>query len=89
MKRNDFMRFGLFLGLVFVILYLVNNRLDIITEHLTDAPPSLESLQEDNKAMKEQIEKVKSELDDMKAKSKAGADQAQGAMLQLQAGKTT
>jgi cell shape-determining protein MreC len=89
MKRNDFLRFGLFLGLVFVILYLVNNRLDIITEHLTEEPPSLESLREENKALKEQIEKVKSDLNEMKTKSEAGAAQAQGAMLQLQAAKTT
>jgi hypothetical protein len=89
MKRNDFVRFGLFLGLIFVILYLMNNRVDIITEHLTDQPPSLTSLQEETKALKEDLNKVKIELDDMKTRSQAGANQAQGAMLQLQAGKTT
>lgn len=89
MKQKDFLRFGLFLVLVFVILYLVNNRLSIITEHLTDEPPSLESLHEETKVLKEELNKVKTELDDMKTKSQAGANQAQGAMLQLQAAKTT
>ena len=89
MKRSDLMKLGLFLGLIFVILYLMNNKNSIITEHLTEAPPSLTSLHEDNKTLKEEIKKVKNELDEMKNKSEAGARQAEGAMLQLQAAKTT
>jgi predicted nucleic acid-binding Zn-ribbon protein len=88
MKRRDFIKVVLFIGLVFVIGYLLNNKNSFIVEHLTEAPPSLTSLHEETKDLKKEISKVSLELKEMKTKSEAGARQAEGAMAQISAAKT-
>jgi predicted nucleic acid-binding Zn-ribbon protein len=88
MKRRDFIKVFLFIGLVFVIWYLLKNKNNLIIEHLTDPPPTLTSLHEETKDLKKELSKVSSELKEMKTKSEAAANQAQGAMTQISAAKT-
>jgi hypothetical protein len=65
----------IFVGIVFVIVYLLNTRRSIM-EHLTPGPPTLLTLQTDTKDLDDRLTKLKSEFDKMSAQAKQGADAA-------------
>jgi hypothetical protein len=80
LKRKEFMSIGLFAVLVFVIAILISHREWIMTEMLTNPPPTLFSLDKELKTTESRLENVETEFN--KFKNQASAQSAQAAAAQ-------
>jgi len=74
------MYIGLFAVLVFVIAFLISHRDWMLTEMLTNPPPTLFSLEKEVKDTTARVEKVETEFN--KFKNQASAQSAQAAAAQ-------
>jgi len=80
LKRKEFMYIGLFAVLVFAIAFLISHRDWMLTEMLTNPPPTLFSLEKEVKDTTARVEKVETEFN--KFKNQASAQSAQAAAAQ-------
>ena len=80
LKRKEYMSIGLFAVLVFVIAILISHREWILTEMLTNPPPTLFSLDKELKTTEARLENVETEFN--KFKNQASAQSAQAAAAQ-------
>jgi hypothetical protein len=69
MDRNECVRFMIFIGIVLMIMYVINNG----KEYMTPGPPTLLTLQTDTKDLDDRLTKLKSEFDKMSTQAKQGA----------------
>jgi hypothetical protein len=76
----------IFIGIVFMILYLLNSRKSVM-EHLTPGPPTLLTLQTDTKDLDTRLTDLKADFDKMKSQASSQAGNAASARAQLSATK--
>jgi len=85
LKRKQLILLVLVFVLSFLVWYVVTNKDQLIREHLTSAPPSLESLNEDLKKTKEEVKTLSKEFHDLKDQASAQAQEAAAAKASLAA----
>ena len=85
LKRKEFMYIGLFAILVFVIAFLISHRDWIVTEMLTNPPPTLFSLDKELKTTEARLENVETEFNKFKNQASAQSSQAAAAQASLAA----
>jgi len=76
----------IFVGIVFIILYLLNRQKSVI-EHLTPGPPTLLTLQTDTKDLDTRLTDLKADFDKMKSQASSQAGNAAAARAQISATK--
>jgi hypothetical protein len=84
--RRECAQIMIFIGLVFMILYLLNSRKSVM-EHLTPGPPTLLTLQTDTKDIDTRLTDLKADFDKMKSQASAQAGNAAAARAQISATK--
>ncbi len=85
LKRKEYMSIGLFAVLVFVIAILISHREWIMTEMLTNPPPTLFSLEKELKTTEARLENVETEFNKFKNQASAQSSQAAAAQASLAA----
>ena len=85
LKRKECMSIGLFAVLVFVIAFLISHRDWIMTEMLTNPPPTLFSLDKELKTTEARLENVETEFNKFKNQASAQSSQAAAAQAALAA----
>jgi len=76
---------SIFLILVLFAAFVAANKDSIIREHLTSAPPTLQSLNKDIETTNKKLSKLTKEFNDMKQQAQAQAADAAAAKAQLAA----
>jgi hypothetical protein len=86
MERRECVQIMIFVGIVFMIVYLLNTQRSLI-EHLTPGPPTLLTLQTDTKDLDTRLTDLKTDFEKMKSQASAQAGNAAAARAQLSATK--
>ena len=73
------------LSLILLLAYVLVNKDSIIREHLTSAPPTLQSLNKDIEKTNTKLAKLTKDFNDMKQQASAQAADAAAAKAQLAA----
>jgi len=84
-KRKELVHLGLLALLLFVIAFLVSHKDWIVTEMLTNPPPTLFSLDKELKSTEERLKKVETEFSQFKNQAGAQSSQAAAAQASLAA----
>jgi len=79
------LKYRLFLlwGILFLIVFFVVNKDSILTEYITNPPPTLSSLESGLNTTNEKLSKLNSEFQDMKNKANSQAASAANAKAAL------
>jgi len=85
LKRKEFVHLAVFALLIFVIAFLVSHKDWIVTEMLTNPPPTLFSLDKELKSTEERLQKVETEFSQFKNQASAQSSQAAAAQASLAA----
>jgi hypothetical protein len=86
MERRECVQIMIFVGIVFMIVYLLNTQRSLM-EHLTPGPPTLLTLQTDTKDLDTRLTDLKTDFEKMKSQASAQAGNAAAARAQLSATK--
>ena len=84
MERREYIDIMIFIGIVFMILFLLNTQKSL-KEHLTPGPPTLLTLQTDTKDIDNRLTELKTDFDKMKSQASAQAGNAAAARSQISA----
>jgi hypothetical protein len=84
-KRKELIHVGLFALLVLTIAFLISHKDWIVTEMLTNPPPTLHSLDKEVKETSERLKKVETEFSQFKTQASAQSSQAAAAQASLAA----
>ena len=85
LKRKEFVYIGLFAVLVGLIAFLISHKDWIVTEMLTNPPPTLFSLEKELKTTEDRLQKVETEFSQFKNQASAQSSQAAAAQASLAA----
>jgi len=86
MERREYIHIMIFIGIVFILLFLINSQKGI-KEHLTPGPPTLLTLQTDTRDIDTRLTDLKTDFDKMKSQASAQAGSAASARAQISATK--
>ena len=84
-KRKELVHLGILALLVFVIAFLISHKDWIVTEMLTNPPPTLFSLDKELKSTEARLEAVETEFSKFKNQASAQSSQAAAAQASLAA----
>ena len=84
-KRKELIHLGLLALLISVIAFLISHKDWIVTEMLTNPPPTLFSLDKELKSTEERLKKVETEFSQFKNQAGAQSQQAAAAQASLAA----
>jgi F0F1-type ATP synthase membrane subunit b/b' len=85
LKRKQLILLSVVFVLSFLVWYAVTNKDQLIREHLTSAPPSVESLEKELKKTQTELKSLSKEFHDLKDQAGAQAQEAAAAKASLAA----
>ena len=76
MAKHVSLKIALFLALLISLLYLISNKHTVIKEHLANPPPTLLSLQNENKELSKKVDDLNTQFEKMNQAGQQSADAA-------------